>query len=1227
MDFQKQSQPAVYYLAPDYAIPSWGVAMLYFHVEILRQAGIEAYVLHQTPGFRIEWVAHRAPVRYLRGRDWVMHEHDILVVPETLAANDDLLNLPGRKIVFVQNAFLMSGQTDAHAPNYALLGYENAMTILPHVRQAVENFCGLKAEIVPPFITGDAFASPDELSSDHRDKIILLYSKDKKRDFRLLYQAFEAAKIKGKNLKDWHFVELDGYSHAETMALMKKASFLVNLNTYEAFNTSVPEAMAAGCVVFCYDAYGGHDFLRPGTNAFVFKNHYIHELSDKLFDMLERFEESSSSCSKVRLQAYKTAGLYTRTQTQKALCDFFDALFRKQETRLSGQALQLPFHYHSGYKTLLPVFHYLSPLPEHRSVLLVGAPKSSAECAFLEDHGFDVVAVETLENFKCDKPFDVCIYLKSEADGKDVFEWSRFFLRKYGLLFVDAYAAGGQMAAGVSAESPHEALKPAALAGGFAYLEDIPMSSFLVYGLSGVIDIIVPAYNALDYIQPCISSIYVNTVHMPFRIIFVDDASPDPAVKEFFLSQKRPEDLYLRRETNGGFVKSSNTGFIQSESNDVVILNTDTIVSRCWLTHLFKAVMRVQAIGGANPLSNEASIYSIKRLSDYKKPNQAMQVGSWISRLDPVYPEIPTAVGFCLYFKRRLLNEIGFFDEIYGHGYGEENDLCMRAKSKAYRFVLADNAYVYHRGHVSMSRAGFLNEGQQTNPEHEAILIARYPQYPEFIQRFMGTNIMTHIRTRTVRCVQNHLLKQRKRILFALHNPIDGSHIGGTELHVKDLVDAFKQHAVCYVTYFLNQEIIIQEYTENIQTSYAFELPGFQNQGVPFSDHFVLEKYKLILNIFKIDLVHVHHLKNATFDIIAAAKQSGLPVIMTFHDFYMVSPDHGMMFKFKMEGAKEVRPDRFYFKRHFKIGHTTIESWCQTVRPFVRMIDEAIFPSRLTRDEILNYYPEIRSSRILEHGYPVFENPVRSDLRDAPADTEEAPAVCFLGAVHDARKGRKEISSIIRMLLRKKVHVHILGSNPSLWKAFLGSDYFHVHGLYLREELPARLSVINPVAVALLPSGIETHGYTLTEAWLAGYPAITWPIGAMAERIHQQGGGVVLDKICKREFIRCLLELIENPFKHEALKKSVEAVKVKTMAQSFEEYENLYHQLIPKPRSSDSTQTTEDFKTGMIKHDAGFLYTEMQKKSSQHLKQSLWQRIRQTFLTRLWFFRAQRGIG
>ncbi len=126
----------------------------------------------------------------------------------------------------------------------------------------------------------------------------------------------------------WELVELSGYSHHETAALLQESTFFVSLNTREAFNTSVPEAMAAGCIPICYEAFGGQDYLRNGENAFVFSNNTIYPLIEKLLDLIDHYDSALDKLAKMRESAFETASHYTRDNTREALLAFFEAEIR-----------------------------------------------------------------------------------------------------------------------------------------------------------------------------------------------------------------------------------------------------------------------------------------------------------------------------------------------------------------------------------------------------------------------------------------------------------------------------------------------------------------------------------------------------------------------------------------------------------------------------------------------------------------------------------------------------------------------------------------------------------------------------------------------------------------------------------------------------------------------------------------------------------------------------------
>lgn len=320
---------SIYYLVPDLDGPSWGLGLLYHHVHLLRQAGFEAFVLHERSPFRLTWLDLDVPIRYRDEAAPHMVPSDVLVAPEVWSHTAARLPYPCRRVIFVQGSFLILREAES-AFDYRELGYEAALAVLPHAKDIVAAHFGLIPTVVPPLIAPYFFCDDLELDRPRRRQVLLvskpgyLQAGYLDRDIvgKLLVRHFERLNRSSEDAR-WEIIELSGYTHRQTAELMKRATLLVNLNTLEAFNTTVPEAMAAGCIPVCYEAFGGRDFLHPGANAFVFPNNHVYPLLDKLMDLTANFEEHREELSALRRRARATAESYSEESTARALVEFF----------------------------------------------------------------------------------------------------------------------------------------------------------------------------------------------------------------------------------------------------------------------------------------------------------------------------------------------------------------------------------------------------------------------------------------------------------------------------------------------------------------------------------------------------------------------------------------------------------------------------------------------------------------------------------------------------------------------------------------------------------------------------------------------------------------------------------------------------------------------------------------------------------------------------------------
>jgi len=215
-------------------------------------------------------------------------------------------------------------------------------------------------------------------------------------------------------------------------------------------------------------------------------------------------------------------------------------------------------------------------------------------------------------------------------------------------------------------------------------------------------DIIVPVYSPLSYLRQCINSVLKNTKH-PYSLVIVDDGN-NPIVREYLRTIKSAR--IITNKKNLGWFKSCNIG-IENTENDVVLLNSDTMVTEGWLEKMDRCAYSDSRIGMVNPLSNNALFLSIPHSFVFNAIPAGFTVKSFaglVSELSECrYPSIPTVLGFCLLIKRELFNCIGLFDEKFELGYAGGNDFCVRAKKKGYKAICCDDAFVYHYGKKSLA--------------------------------------------------------------------------------------------------------------------------------------------------------------------------------------------------------------------------------------------------------------------------------------------------------------------------------------------------------------------------------------------------------------------------------------------------------------------------------------------------------------------------------------------
>ncbi|PSR34351.1 MAG: hypothetical protein C7B46_05380, partial [Sulfobacillus benefaciens] len=536
------------------------------------------------------------------------------------------------------------------------------------------------------------------------------------------------------------------------------------------------------------------------------------------------------------------------------------------------------------------------------------------------------------------------------------------------------------------------------------------------------ITILMPVYNASKATLSALFSVLQTIANLPVSLLVINDGSTEARLAENIrtVMENHPQGTFLDRSENWGFIRTVNQGFAHiPRHHDVVLLNSDVIVTPDWIPKLCLAAYSQPQVATATPVSNNAAIYSLEvDQSLLMLGNRALEHREGPPRH---YPVIPTGVGFCLYIRHEARALLGGFDEIYGAGYGEETDFCLRAVQAGFVNVLDDRTVIFHHGRLSMgNRADF----GWSNRSSEEALERRYPWYPHTVQRFLQSGFMAALTEYWMPWQRKHRPKDRPRIWMQLQAPYHDQHVSGTERHVYALIEQLRAFYDVYAVWEARTQLIIKEITadnawEYVQ-SWVPTVPAGQWQA---ERPFAVERLTAELAAWKIDVVHVQHTIRSGWEVVVAAHALGLPIVYTVHDYYALCPDYNLL---NPEGVFCQLPSAAVCEQCLaskpSIRVPSIEQWRQQSQKALEMVDCVVFPSRSAQDLFRHQMP-IRSDHVIEHGISV---------KTVMAPREWRPSLAIIGLAGLA-KGRPLLSQLIPQLVDGGYQIHLFGSEPTHW--------------------------------------------------------------------------------------------------------------------------------------------------------------------------------------------------
>lgn len=254
------------------------------------------------------------------------------------------------------------------------------------------------------------------------------------------------------------------------------------------------------------------------------------------------------------------------------------------------------------------------------------------------------------------------------------------------------------------------------------------------------VTIVVPVYGDWPSLAACITSLRKHVDTAQHRVLFINDCGPKVELMERNLKRaiKGTPFLYFRNKKNLGFVGTCNRAAeeLDKTKNDVLLLNSDTQVTEGFVDELVAVLYASDRHGAVSPRSNNATLATVPLSAAAQKGiamERSYQLFLRLKTKLPRYHEVPVAHGFCMLIRRSLIAKYGLFDTVFGRGYGEEVDFCLRIKKHGFVSVLANRAYVFHleaRSFTGVTKAKLLAKNNK-------IIWKRYPGYRQAVQDYM----------------------------------------------------------------------------------------------------------------------------------------------------------------------------------------------------------------------------------------------------------------------------------------------------------------------------------------------------------------------------------------------------------------------------------------------------------------------------------------------------------
>jgi glycosyltransferase involved in cell wall biosynthesis len=213
-----------------------------------------------------------------------------------------------------------------------------------------------------------------------------------------------------------------------------------------------------------------------------------------------------------------------------------------------------------------------------------------------------------------------------------------------------------------------------------------------------IVSIIMPAYNAANYIQEAIDSV-INQTFVDWELIIVDDGSTDHTKEVIAKNVLVDERIHYYYQKNGKQGKARNLAISKSKGTYLAFLDADDL----WIPQKLEIQLLEIEEKNVDLVFSDSYIYSTQQQADSNKRmhtiNGLLQ-GNEALRLFLVGNRIPNLTVLA---KKEKIIAVGGFTTINNIQNAEDYHLWLKLLIDGYTFYGSDKALAYYRVHEDSS--------------------------------------------------------------------------------------------------------------------------------------------------------------------------------------------------------------------------------------------------------------------------------------------------------------------------------------------------------------------------------------------------------------------------------------------------------------------------------------------------------------------------------------------